>query len=53
MSIEMKKGYGSTLVLILFGVLTLLLGASWLVVMIPAAVVVWYGASPKLRSGRN
>jgi hypothetical protein len=53
MSIEMKKSYGSTLALILFGVLTLLLGTSWLVVTVPAAILVWYGTSPKLQSGRN
>ncbi len=53
MSAEAKTGYGSTLALLLFGVLALYLGAHWLVLLIPAAVLIWYGAGPILRSGRN
>lgn len=53
MSAEAKKGYGSTLALLLFGVLAFYLGARWLVLLIPAALLIWYGAGPMLRSGRN
>ena len=53
MSREKKKSYASTVALILCGILTLLLGARWLVVLIPAAMLIWYGAGPALRSGRN
>ena len=53
MSAEAKKGYGSTLALLLFGVLAFYLGSRWLVLLIPAAVLIWYSAGPILRSGRN
>jgi hypothetical protein len=48
---------GSTLVwtilLILLGVAALCGGTKWLALLIPAAMLVWYGAGPTLRSGRN
>lgn len=53
MSAEAKKGYGSTAALIAFGLMALYFGVHWLLVLIPAAVLVWYGARPALRSGRN
>lgn len=53
MSAEAKTHYGSTLVLLVLGMLALYGGANWLVVLIPAAVLVWVGAHPALRSGRN
>jgi hypothetical protein len=53
MSMEAKKGYGSTLALLLLGVLALHFGARWLPVLIPAALFVWFGAGPSWRSGRN
>jgi hypothetical protein len=53
MSTEAKRGYGSTLALLLCGVLAFCLGARWLVLLIPAAMLIWYGAGPMLRSGRN
>jgi hypothetical protein len=53
MSANTKKSVGATLGLILLGVVVLLTGAKSLVVMIPAAILVWYAASPSLRSGRN
>jgi hypothetical protein len=53
MSAAAKTGYGSTLALLFFGVLALYLGARWLVLLIPAAVLIWYSAGPILRSGRN
>jgi hypothetical protein len=53
MSMEAKKGYGSSLALLLFGVLALHFGARWLPVLIPAALIVWFGARPSLWSSRN
>jgi hypothetical protein len=53
MSAEAKKGYGSTLALLLLGVLALQLGAGWLVVLIPVAALVWLGARSAVPSGRN
>ncbi len=39
MSAEAKKGYGSTMILLILGVLALYGGALWLLLLIPAAVV--------------
>jgi len=44
---------GWTAVLILLGVVALVGGVKWLVLLIPAAMLIWYGAGPILRSGRN
>jgi hypothetical protein len=44
MSIDARKGYGSTIVLMILGVLALYGDARWLLVLIPAAVLVWYAA---------
>jgi len=53
MSANSKKSMGSGSVLILLGLVALFGGESWLVVLIPAAMLVWYGTGPALRSGRN
>jgi len=53
MSRDAKKTIGWPLVLILLGVAALFGGARSLVVLIPAAMLVWYGAGPALRRGRN
>lgn len=53
MNANFKRSIGSTLLLVLLGLLAFLAGAKWLVVLVPAAVLVWFGASPALRSGRN
>ena len=53
MSANAKKSAGATLALILLGMLGLMTGEKLLVVMIPAAILIWYAASPTLRSGRN
>ena len=42
MSADAKKEYGSTMVLIILGVLALYGGARWLLVLIPAALLIWY-----------
>lgn len=54
MSTESKKGYGSTVVLIILGLLALYSGAQWLMVLIPAAFLVRYFLAPiTLRRSRN
>ena len=53
MSANAKKSMSAGIALILFGMLALFTKEKWLTVLIPAAVLVWYGAAPKLRSGRN
>jgi len=50
MSAEAKKSYGSTLALLMLGLLALYGGTSWLLVLIPAAVLVWYAAAAARRS---
>ena len=42
-----------TLILILLGIAALYGGSRWLTILIPAAILVWYGAGPALRGGRN
>jgi hypothetical protein len=53
MSANTKKSMTATVALILFGALALFAGKKWLWVLTPAAALVWYGAAPRLRSGRN
>jgi hypothetical protein len=53
MSANSKKSMGWSGVLVLLGLVALIGGQGWLVVLIPAAMLVWYGAGPALRSGRN
>jgi hypothetical protein len=58
MSANSKKSMSGTILLIVLGLLALFTGAKWLVLLIPAAMFVWYGAGSKLkrsilRTGRN
>ena len=54
MSAEAKKSYGSTLALLTFGVLAVYGGVGWLLVLVPAAVLVWYAAvAAPARRSRN
>lgn len=53
MSREAKEGYGSALAFVALGLLALCLGARWLLVLIPMAIVVWLGIEPMLRRRRN
>jgi hypothetical protein len=53
MSAEAKTHYGSTLALLALGVLALYGGPTWLLVLVPAALLVWFAARPMLGSGRN
>jgi hypothetical protein len=53
MSVEAKKGYGSTLILLFLGVLALHFGGSWLPVLVPAAMIVWFGSELSLRGEQH
>jgi hypothetical protein len=54
MSADAKKGYGSTIAMITLGMLALYGGAYWLVVLIPAGVIVWFAADRiVLKRSRN
>jgi hypothetical protein len=41
------------MVLVCFGVVAFIGGAKWLLALIPAAMLVWYGTGSVLRRGRN
>jgi hypothetical protein len=54
MSAETKKSYASTMILIGLGVLALYVGAEWLMLLIPAAILAWYSACrAPLRNNRS
>ena len=42
-----------TIVLIFLGMAALYGGSRWLTILIPAALLVWFAARPRLRTGRN
>jgi hypothetical protein len=41
------------IVLILFGIVAFFGGMKWLIPLIPAAMLIWFGVGPSLRTGRN
>jgi hypothetical protein len=53
MSANSKKSISRTLILILLGIIALVAGVKSLIVLIPAAMLVYFGTDPVLRSGRN
>jgi hypothetical protein len=53
MSANSKKSMVWTIVLILLGMAALYGGSKWLGLLIPAALLVWYSATPKFKTGRN
>ena len=53
MSMDSKKSMGWTIILILMGMAALYGGSKWLALLIPAALLVWYVAKPRLGTGRN
>jgi hypothetical protein len=54
MSTETKRGYGLTFAMIILGVLALYGGMRWLVVLVPAAILLWYASTRTvLTRGRN
>jgi hypothetical protein len=53
MSMDAKKSIGWMVILIAMGMVALFGGSKWLALLIPAALLVWYAAKPRLRTGRN
>ena len=53
MSMNSKKSMGSMALLIVLGLVAIFCGVKSLVVLIPAAMMVWYGFGPALRGDRN
>lgn len=53
MSTNFKKSIGWSAALMLLGGLAIYAGALSLLVIVPAAALVWYEARTVLRSGRN
>ena len=53
MSANTKKSMAAMAALIILGVLVLVAGETSLVVLVPAAALVWHAVSPKLPTGRN
>jgi hypothetical protein len=53
MNTDVKKTMAAASALILLGVLVLLTGERSLIVLIPVAVLVWYGTAPKVHRSRN
>ncbi|MGP0020078.1 MAG: hypothetical protein ACLPHP_16015 [Candidatus Sulfotelmatobacter sp.] len=47
------KSIGGAMLLIFFGLAAMLGGEKWLVALIPAAMLVWYGTGSALRRDRN
>jgi hypothetical protein len=45
MSADAKRKYGSTIALIILGILALYGGPPWLLLAIPAAVLIWYATT--------
>ncbi|HEV3510752.1 MAG TPA: hypothetical protein VGS05_03550 [Candidatus Sulfotelmatobacter sp.] len=40
-------------VLVFLGIIAIVGGTKWLALLIPAAMLIWYGAGPMLGSSRN
>jgi hypothetical protein len=53
MSADAKRGYGSTIVLMIMGMLALYGDGRWLLLLIPTAVAVYAAAGVALRRKRN
>lgn len=53
MSRESKKSVSWTIVLVLLGLLAFYGGTRWLLVLVPAALMIWAIAAPAVRKQRN
>jgi hypothetical protein len=53
MSAEIKKSTGASAIFIFLGLLAFFGGSTWLTLLIPAAILVWFGAGSAWRTGRN
>jgi hypothetical protein len=47
------KSIGATILLICFGLVAMFGGEKWLLALIPAAMLVWYGTGSAWRRDRN
>ena len=48
-----RQSAGWAIVLIVFGIVAFFGGVKWLIFLIPAAMLIWFGVGPTLRTGRN
>jgi hypothetical protein len=48
-----QKSIGWAFLLIVFGIIALMEGTKSLLLLIPAAMMIWYGARPTVNNGRN
>lgn len=48
-----KNSFLWSLLLVVLGIVALYTGTRWLVLLIPAASLVWYEARTMIRTGRN
>jgi hypothetical protein len=53
MSAEARKSYGWTCILLLLGLIAFYGGAPWLLVVIPAAIVLWLSCPNGIGNTRN
>jgi hypothetical protein len=53
MNKNLQKSIGWAVLLIVFGIISLSEGEKSLLVLIPAAMMIWYGARPTVGNGRN
>lgn len=53
MSMESKKSLSLAFILMLLGVFAMYAGLRSLIVLVPAAMLIWNEARPRLGSGRN
>jgi hypothetical protein len=53
MSVDAKRSYGTTVILIALGLFALYAGAHWLMVLVPAAIACYAVTRSTLRSSRN
>jgi hypothetical protein len=53
MSADSKKSTLATTIFVILGLAAFFGGARWLLVLIPAALLVWYGAGSARHTGRN
>jgi hypothetical protein len=53
MSMQSKKSISLAVILMLFGVFAMYAGLRSLIVLVPAAMLIWHEARPQLGSGGN
>jgi hypothetical protein len=53
MSAEARKSYGGSCTLLILGLIALYGGAQWLLILIPAALLIWFSCPHRFGSTRN